>query len=275
VDNFIPVQFNWGMKLKVSALYVYPVKSCAGLSLDEGEVAKTGFLHDREWMVVRENGWFVTQRQYPRMALIRPSVTDKGLVLSAPGMPDIELPIIKRADTIPVRVWDDTVPAIDQGDAVAAWLGKFLETKCRLVHMSAKRPIGKKYQVSGEEIVSFADSMPFLLVSQASLDDLNARMDQPVEMSRFRPNIVVYGGKPFQEDIWKKIRIGDVDFRAVKQCSRCEIITVDQKTAIKDIEPLETLGAYRYETRGIMFGQDLVQVNTGKVRIGDSVEIVD
>jgi len=138
--------------------------------------------------------------------------------------------------------------------------------------MAGPRPLGQKYRADGDETVSFADGFPFLLIGQASLDDLNSRMDKPVEMTRFRPNIVVAGGTPFQEDEWRHIRINGVGFRVSKQCSRCEIITIDQKTAVKDIEPMETLGTYRYRTKGVMFGQNLVQEGPGTLRLGDTVE---
>lgn len=261
------------MALSVSAITIYPVKSCGRTPLTESEIVETGFAHDREWMVVRENGWFVTQRQYPRMALIQSTVLKDGLRLEAPGMPAITVPL-SSSKKIQAQIWNDAVTAADQGDEVAAWLSKFLEAKLRLVHMAGQRRISKDYQVSGEEIVSLADGFPFLLISQASLDDLNKRLDDPVLMTRFRPNIVVGGGTAFQEDEWKKIRIGDVTFRVCKPCARCEIPTINQESAEKDVEPIETLGTYRYRTRGIMFGQNLVQENVGTIHVGDAVEIL-
>lgn len=244
--------------------------------LKEAKITPTGFEHDREWMVVNQDGWFVTQRQYPRMALIRPTIIDNGVRLSAPDMPDIDVPIAgKDARTISVKVWDDRPQAADQGDEVAAWLSTYLGRKCRLVRMVGQRSLDQKYQTDKAEGVSFADSFPFLLTSQASLDDLNARMEAPVPITRFRPNIVVGGGTAFQEDNWKRVRIGDVTFRLPKPCSRCEMITIDQKTAIKDIEPMETLGTFRYRTKGIMFGQNAIADGLGVIRVGDDVAAID
>lgn len=265
------------MPLTVSELYIYPVKSCAGIKLTEARTADTGFEHDREWMVVKENGWFITQRQFPRMALIRPEVTANGLVLRAPDMPDITVPIRegKGVRTMEVRVWDDLIAAADQGDLAAEWLSAFLGKTCRLVRQTGKRPLGEKYQTERKEGVSFADSFPFLVVGQASLDDLNSRMDEPVPITRFRPNIVIAGAKPFAEDDWKKIKIDGLNFRISKPCSRCEIITIDQKTAVKDIEPMETLGTFRYRTRGIMFGQNAIHESQGTIHVGESVEVLN
>lgn len=265
------------MSFTISGLYIYPVKSCAGLELTEAQVAETGFEHDREWMVVKQNGWFVTQRQFPRMTLIQPNVATSGLVLSAPDMPNITVPVREGASvpTLDVRVWDDTMTGADQGDEAADWLSTFLGSPCRLVRMASRRPVGKKYQTERQEITSFADGFPFLLIGQSSLDDLNARMETPVPMSRFRPNIVVAGAAPFAEDDWKQVRIDGVNFRVVKQTSRCEMITIDQVTATKDIEPMETLGTFRYRTRGIMFGQYLVQESDDVVRTGGRLEVIN
>jgi uncharacterized protein YcbX len=138
-----------------------------------------------------------------------------------------------------------------------------------------KRKVKEKYQVTGEEVVDFADGFPFLLISQSSLDDLNSKLKNPVPMNRFRPNLVVEGGNPFQEDGWKKVKVGGVLFRVAKPCARCEITTVDQDTGEKGIEPLETLGLYRTAAKGVMFGQNLIAESLGTVKVGDPVEVVE
>lgn len=264
------------MNLTLSQINVYPVKSCKGLSLSESEIEQAGFLHDREWMVVNQFGQFVTQRQIPKMALIRPTILLNGVKLEAPGQDPIEVPILEGASG-KVEIWESVCQAVDQGEPVSQWLSQFLGQKSHLVRMASdfKRKVKEKYQVTGEEVVEFADGFPFLLISQASLDDLNAKLKNPVPMNRFRPNLVVAGGSAFQEDGWKKIKIGKVLFRVAKSCARCEITTVDQETGEKGMEPLETLGLYRTAAKGVMFGQNLIAGSRGIVRVGDPVEVVE
>lgn len=264
-------------KLAVSELHVYPVKSCAGWTLDRAEAVATGFAHDREWMVADSEGGFITQRQYPKMALIRPSLSPEGLTLEAPGLPKIVVPIIEDGARVPVIVWESPCTAVDQGKAVSEWLSGYLGKECRLVRMAPEfqRGVKEKYRKSGKEVVGFADSMPFLLTSQASLDDLNSKLADKLPMDRFRPNIVVSGGAAFQEDAWKKIRIGSVVFRVSKACVRCEITTVDQRTGEKGGEPLETLGKYRTGPKGVMFGQNLIHENIGALQVDDIVEVIE
>jgi uncharacterized protein YcbX len=137
------------------------------------------------------------------------------------------------------------------------------------------RKISQSQQITGEELVGFADGYPFLLTSQASLDDLNSRLPKPLPITRFRPNLVIAGGEAFQEDSWRKIKIGEVVFRVVKPCSRCEIINIDQQTGERDVQPLDTLGSYRRHAKGIWFGQNLVQETLGNIHIGDKVEILE
>ncbi len=263
-------------ELSVSQIRVYPVKSCGGWSLQEARVIETGFEHDREWMVVDEDGRFVTQRQCPNMALIAPALQTEKLVLNAPRMPEIAIPILTTGPKKSVDVWGDVCAAIDQGDDAAAWLTEFLGKKLRLVRMAPdfKREIKMKYKKKGDEVVGFADRLPFLIVSEASVQDLNARLGEPLPVDRFRPNIVIAGGSAFQEDGWKRIRIGAVTIRVVKQCDRCEITTVNQMTGEKGVEPLQTLGTYRAAPKGIMFGDLCVQENLGIIRINDVVNVL-
>lgn len=264
------------MNLTLSQINVYPVKSCRGLSLSESKIGLTGFLHDREWLVVNQSGQFVTQRQIPKMALIKPIILPSGVKLEAPGLKPIEVPIIEGVSGR-VEIWESVCQAVDQGPAISHWLSQFLGQESHLVRMAPdfKRKVKEKYQVTGEEVVDFADGFPFLLISQSSLDDLNSKLKNPVPMNRFRPNLVVEGGNPFQEDGWKKVKVGGVLFRVAKPCARCEITTVDQDTGEKGIEPLETLGLYRTAAKGVMFGQNLIAESLGTVKVGDPVEVVE
>lgn len=262
--------------LRVSALTVYPVKSMAGWPMTAATVVDTGFHHDREWMVIDAQGNFVSQRQFPKLALVRPTLLDNALSLDAPGQPTIQIPILNDGERISTEVWSSPCQTIHQGSEAADWVSAYLGAPCRLVRMDPanKRALSPKYQVSGTEVVGFADRLPFLLATEASLADLNGRLTDPVTMSRFRPNVVVTGCKAFAEDTWKRIKIGPVVFRVQKACDRCEIVTVNQDTGQKGIEPLETLGRYRTQPKGIMFGQIMIQENQGDIRVGDAVEIL-
>lgn len=264
------------MQLRVSKITIYPVKSLAGAYPSEAEVVQTGFRHDREWMIVNAEGYFLTQREHPRMARIGVSASRDGLRLEIPGHGPLVVPVIEQGPRRSVQVWNDTCEIVDQGDAAAEVLSEYLGRSCRLVRMppDSRRELGSSYRVSDDIHVGFADAAPFLLISQASLDDLNSRLNTPVAMSRFRPNIVVDGGSAFQEDEWQRIRIGDTVFRVVRDCIRCEIITVDQEAGTKEVEPMETLGTYRYGPRGIRFGRLMVQEQPGTVRVGDTVDVL-
>jgi len=265
------------MKLHVSALFIYPVKSLAGVPLSQAELTPTGFRFDRSWMIVDQYDVFLTQRQHPRMARVKVVPAADSLKITVPGSPAVEVPVKGDAPVRTVTVWENRCDAVDQGDQAAALLGDYLGRPCRLVRMAPgfTRQLSQRHLVTGREEVGFADSMPLLLTAQASLEDLNSRLPDPVEMSRFRPNIVVAGSTPFQEDTWKRLRIGEGIFRVAKSCIRCEIITVDQESGEKGVQPLETLGTYRTGPKGIAFGRHLVHERLVTIRTGDEVEVLE
>ncbi|MBT0963372.1 MOSC domain-containing protein [Denitromonas iodatirespirans] len=261
----------------LEALYRYPVKSLAGESFGALEVDARGFRHDRHWMVVDPAGRFMTQREQARMALIGTHVTAQGeLQLSAPGMPALSLPVRRDGGRIAVDVWGDTVDAVPTDPAADAWLSAFLDTPCRLVHMAddGVRPVDPDF-AGPQDQVGFADGFPFLLISQASLDDLNSRLDETLSMRRFRPNLVVAGCPPYAEDTWRVIRIGDIRFRVVKPCARCAIPTVDPDTGKRGKEPLRTLASFRRRGREVMFGQNLAHDGRGRLEVGMTVEVLE
>lgn len=262
--------------LTLTGLYRYPVKSLGGTALDRVGVGRRGLRHDREWMVVDQAGRFLTQRQLPRMALIGTVFTDDGqLVLSAPGMPDHTVGQ-RSQGRCRVTVWRDEVDA-DYVDAAAdAWLTDFLAADCRLVHMplATTRQVDLDYAKAGDE-VGFADGFPFLLISQASLDDLNRRLEQGLTMQRFRPNLVVSGCDPYAEDDWRRLRIGDLVLRVAKPCSRCIIPTIDPLTGERSAEPLKTLMGYRRRDNKVYFGQNLVHEGPGELVHGMTVEVLE
>lgn len=262
--------------IQVSALYYYPIKSCRGIQVDQALVTTRGLQDDRLFMVVNHEGEFLTQREQPRIALIAPEVSEDLLTLRAPGMPALSIFIESAVPRRQVIVWRDTCAAIDQGAEVAAWLSEYLEARCRLVRLADefKRRVDPRYAQSATDETSFSDGYPFLLISQASLEDLNTRLAEPLPMNRFRPNIVVSGCAPFAEDGWRQIQIGDLRFGVVKPCARCAVTTIDQTTAMVGKEPLTTLAAYRRTSEGkVMFGQNLLGGETGVIRVGDPLVI--
>jgi len=258
----------------LSGLYVYPIKSCAGISLDSADLSATGLRHDRRWMLVDETGEFMSQRTHPRMALISVSFSTDGLIVTAPNMPELEIPLQQENGTrIDVRVWGDTNRGALVGEEADRWFGEFLQFPCRLVNKPQDDPrlVDSLYASEGDQ-VGFADGFAFLLISEASLEDLNERLEEPLPVNRFRPNFVVRGCPPYAEDGWSRLRIGSVPFRVAEPCPRCAITTVDQNTGAPGKEPLRTLATYRKTELGAVFGRNLIHDALGTVRVGDLVE---
>ena len=226
-------------------------------------------------MVVSEGGGFVSQRETPAMALIRVEQTASGIRLAqGDSFIDVSEPDAGAA-VRQVRIWEDRVSACDAGDDVAGWLSDYLGMTCRLVFMpgnSVRRVDGA--WASAGETVGFADGFPLLLISEASLDDLNARLPSPVPMNRFRPNLVITGCDAFAEDGWRRIRIGTVTFDVVKPCARCVIPSIVQETAARDPDINRTLAGFRRREGQIFFGQNLLYQETGSVAVGDPLEVL-
>lgn len=261
----------------VSRLFVYPIKSLGGMELEAAEVEARGFRHDRRWMLVDEGGVFLSQRRLQRMALARAGIEGERLVVEAPGMPPLELPLRPEpgGGAVQVSVLGDEVEAVTCGGEADRWFARFLGAPCRLVHMpdETERAVDPRYAAAGDR-VGFADGFPFLVLSEASLDDLNARLPEPVPVDRFRPSIVVGGCEPYAEDRWRRVIVGGVGFRVVKPCSRCAITTVDQESGEGGKEPLRTLATYRKAGGEVFFGQNAIPDGTGPLRAGDFVEVV-
>lgn len=262
--------------ITLSEINLYPVKSFAGFSVDTVQLDRFGPAGDRRWMLVDESGVAITQRDQPRLALIQTELRADGLGLHFEG-DQIELltPSV-QAEKCQVNVWDDEVSAVDGGDDVAAWLTERLDLKCRLVYIpdDSSRQVDSNYARAGET-VGFADAFPLLLISQASLDDLNQRMESPVPMNRFRPNLVVSGCEPFAEDGWKRIRIGEVEFDVAKPCDRCVIPSIDQATGEKDKNINRVLASFRRRDGKIYFGQNLLYRAAGILRLSSAIEVIE
>jgi uncharacterized protein YcbX len=263
--------------LTLSEINIYPIKSLAGISLQTSEVEDRGLKYDRRWVLVDDTNKFFTQRDFPEMALIKVAVKQDGLKLQHKTKP-IEPLLIpfefehSRADK--VVIWDDTVNGEFYNQTIDDWFFEILGIKCHLVKMpeSTKRIVDEAYVKN--KTVSFADAYPFMIIGQASLDDLNSRMEKALPMNRFRTNFVFTGGKPFDEDDWKKFKIGELMFEAVKPCARCVITTTDQETAERLQEPLLTLSKFRKVENKVMFGMNLICESTGKISVGDKIELL-
>lgn len=263
--------------ITVTALIYYPIKSCRGFEVDEIEVQRMGLANDRLLMVVGPEGRFLTQRDAPRLALVTPALSHRQLTLSAPGADSLSLEICTAGPTRPVDIWKSRgVPAVDQGKAAAEWFSAWLGRPARLVHIADgyRRIVSEKYAVHPDDHTGFADGYPILLASEDSLADLNARLSAPVPMNRFRPNLVVRGGGPFAEDTWTRLRIGEVELAVVKPCARCVVTTIDKETLVQSPEPLATLVTYRKQGSGVMFGQNVIPLNGGRLRLGMNVEVL-
>ena len=262
--------------ISVSRLFVYPVKSCSGVMVDEAVVATTGFELDRRWVVVGEDGVFLSQRRHPRLALVKVSVGGNRLWLEAPNLPVIEVPLEREpGPRVKVTVWGDDCAALDEGKEAAEFFSLHLGSSARLVRLADDdvRPLSSSSAQPGDRI-SFADGFPFLLLSEASLEGLNKRLPLPVPMDRFRPNIVLTGCPAHAEDGWRQVRIGDVGFRVAKPCARCVITTTNQETGDRSPEPLRTLATYRVRDGQVQFGQNLVHDGRGTVRLGEAVVVL-
>lgn len=266
--------------IRVSALHYYPIKSCAGTTVDVAQIGRRGIDYDRGWMIVDDTGMFVSQREIHKMCLVRPRVCNGDgaleLSLNAPGMPELIVPATDVYGEITVTVWRDQCVANDQGDQAAVWLSAFLDAPVRLVRMAQNhvRQVDQQYALRETDEVGFADGFPMLLISEESLNDLNNRLAEPILMNRFRPNVVVTGCGAFAEDSWRSIQIGSVQCDVVKPCARCVITTVDQETGKAGAEPLKALSGFRLFENRLLFGQNIVHVSPGTIKVGDELRVL-
>jgi uncharacterized protein YcbX len=264
------------MDIRLSAIHLYPVKSIRGIVASRAELEPDGLRHDRRWVIVDDQGKFISQRTHPDLALITGSFDGNRLALSAPGRNPLELEVPDGNRRIDVTVWRDHLDAAAADPRADRWLSDFLDHPCRLAFMdeACRRPISSAGGRPGET-VSFADGYPCLLISTASLADLNARLADPLPMDRFRPNLVVTGCEAYAEDGWRKIAIGQTVFRFAGLCPRCSVTTVDQTSGLRSSEePLRTLVTYRQRESGVVFGVNLVPEQTGEITVGDQVTVL-
>lgn len=263
--------------MRLSGLSIYPLKSAGGIQCEGWPVGTLGLQHDRRWMLVDPAGHFITQRELPRLCLVRTAITTRHLELHAPGMPDLRLPLEPPDGAQePVVVWGDQALARFPDPQADRWCSEFLGAACRLAFLPEPngRAVNPAYD-SRARRVGFADAFPFLLIGAASLEDLNQRLRLALPMNRFRPNLVIEGAPPFAEDGWRRIRVGSLEFDVVKPCARCVITTTDQATGERSDEPLRTLATYRRVGKNVMFGQNALHRGTGWLAVGDPVEVLE
>ena len=269
------------MHATLTDLYTYPVKSCRGVRHERVRMDVTGLADDRHWMLVRPNGRFVTQRELPRMALVLTALDDGALTLNAPGRAPLRVPRLANAATLDVTVWKFDGRGIDCGDEAAAWISDYLETPLRLVRFdpAAPRVCSPEWTPGATAVTEFSDGFPMLVISRASLAELNSRLPKPLPMERFRPNLVIDGVAAYDEDRIHELRADGVIIRVVKPCMRCSITTTDQQTGERDgVEPLQTLKTFRFDSQqhGVAFGQNAIPIEgVGReLRVGQAFEVI-
>lgn len=269
--------------LRLSALYRYPLKSCAGEALERARVHQEGIVGDRRLMLARPDGRFITARTHPRLELMQVQLGEETVVLRFPGHQDLEL--VRAGFSLApfaTEVWGDRFEALTTSQEADAWCSAVVGEAAHLLCIGERSP---RYRESIQQRVGFADGYPLLLIGEGSLADLNAKLahaqgasdGKPHVMAQFRPNLVVAGSDAFAEDGWQRLRIGDVELGVAEPCARCAMITVDPATGtfLPGKEPLKTLATYRRGGKGkVLFGQNLVVLKEGQLTLGDDVEIL-
>ena len=254
--------------LQLTQINIYPVKSLDGYSPTAAIVEKRGLQYDRRWMLIDTEGVFMTQRTNGKMALLQAIIEENALIIreKQDHSNSIKIPVNAvltksngEVTSINVEIWDDTVQAARVSEEADAWLSAFLGKKCHLVTMpeTTDRRVDEAYNTGGD-VVSFADGYPFLIIGEASMQELNTRLYTPLSIRRFRANLIFSGGEPFEEDNFKQFKIGNIDFIGVKNCARCVLITRDPDSGEKGKEPLQTLNTYRQKGTKTLFGQNVL-----------------
>lgn len=274
-------QLNMGERT-LTGIYIYPVKSLGGIALESTALTAKGPQWDRRWMLVDENYRFLSQRELPQMTLLEVRLSDGQLQVAdrRGGRSVLEIALEPpEGSSVTVTIWNDQCEAVPVSALADRWFSEALGRKCQLVYMPDEsfRPVDPDYSV-GAESVSFADGFPYLIIGEASLTDLNERLPAPIEMLRFRPNLVFSGGEPFEEDHWQAFTVGNAHFRAAKPCARCQIPTIDLQTGVGGKEPTRTLAGFRRQGNKIMFGMNacwsLADPQNGAViRLGDQIVV--
>ncbi|MDF1583816.1 MAG: MOSC N-terminal beta barrel domain-containing protein [Methyloprofundus sp.] len=263
---------------RLSAIFIYPIKSVTGIQVNAWEVTETGLKYDRQWMLIDSQQQFLSQRHTPKMTLIKTQIKGQQLIVSAPEQKDLTLSLepAQNLQTVTATVWDDQCTAQLIGSEADQWFSDFLQIPCRLVHQAKTsiRTVNQKYALANDH-TAFSDGFPFLITSEASLALLNQQMGLDLSMQRFRPNLVIADCASYAEDTWRKISIGTLNFRLPKPCSRCSVPQIDPETAINNKEPLRTLSRTRKWQSKVYFGQNALHNQQGQLQINDLVSIIE
>lgn len=264
--------------LKVTDLWIYPIKSIAGIQLKESKVEKRGLQYDRRWVLADENGMFVNQRDYPEMALLQPEINGSVMTIShkAKAIAPLSFSMDEPTTTpVSVTVWDDTCPAKPVDEKADAWFSDIVGKEVRLLYMheDSVRQADQRYAIEETDKVSFADGYPILIISEESVAFLNTKTEEHIPMNRFRANVIMQGGHANEEDTLRQINIGNVQMHGVKPCARCVMITIDVDTATKGKEPLKSLATYRKQGHKILFGENFIPHNEGSIAVGDAIQV--
>ncbi|MYG82205.1 MAG: MOSC domain-containing protein [Gemmatimonadetes bacterium] len=262
------------MSRTVLRLRIHPVKGARGFDVESMDFDETGPCLDRRWMVVRGDGRFISQRDTPALATVKAAVAGSDLILSAPGAEEVAVPVTPEGERIRVQVWDSVLTVPSVSPAADQWLSAVLGARRRLVHIGDDDVRRTDPAYAADRRVGFADGFPALLVSQGSVDELARRVGREIPMERFRPNILVGGEEPHEEDTWRRFTIGRMRFSGVKLCTRCKVTTLDQESGVRDRdrEPLRTLATYRHLKDKVYFGLNVIHHGTGRISAGDPVE---
>lgn len=264
--------------IQVSQLYIYPIKSLGGIPMSSVNITDRGFEYDRRWMLIDENNHFLTQREFAAMALLQVVIVDNGLkVFHKKNENDFIIISFtpQKNERLHTDIWEVPCEPLLVSDEVDVWFSKVLDTKCRLVYMDDDTHvmIDERYNISNS-LTSFSDGFPILMISEASLDDLNSRATEQLPVNRFRPNLVIKGCGAFEENTMKEFEINGAVFYGVKPSARCVVTTINQSTAAKGKEPLKTLATYRSLNNKIYFGENVIAAAVGKINVGDGITIV-
>ena len=254
----------------IKSIHIYPIKSLGGISVESAKTSGRGFEHDRGWMLVDDEGLFLTQREHSDMVLFRCSMSKSGFVINHAD-DSLEVPFsANNGESIQARIWSSKVQVLEPSGSMSTWFSERLNRSCHLVYMpeTSTRQVNPEF---ADAITALTDGYPYLIANESSLADLNSKLDVPVPMNRFRPNIVINGLDPWEEDEIASYKTDDIVFEAVKPCSRCVVVTTDQDSGVRSKEPLRTLSSFRKFGNHVNFGINAICADGGTLRTGEKV----
>ena len=256
----------------LSQIWVYPIKSCAGIRVESSLLNERGLAYDRHWMLVDGSGRALTLREVPQLSQVRPTLSETHLEVSAPELPPLRVAFAAPGEAKRVHLFGSVLDAVVVAEATA-WFSTYLGREAELVYVADSNTRAMRTDF-GVQRISFVDGNPVNLLSAASLDDLNARLVSPVGVEQFRPNLLVSGTTPYEEDTWRRVRIGEVEFEVYEACQRCMVINIDPASGVYSRGTLSTLAKYRRSARHVLFGQNMSFQKGGRLSVGDKLEVL-